>query len=87
MNSPEVDANIPFRAVRATRGKAARAEPVSALYEQGRVVHAAALPELEDEMCGFGTGGGSPDRVDALVWAITELLLTGASDAPRFRRL
>ena len=81
----EVDGNIAFRAVRATRGKALRAEPVAALYEQGRVLHyaekATSLTTLEDQMCAFGphafTGDTrSPDRVDALVWAITDLLLT-----------
>src|SRR4051794_35934064 len=76
-----VDANVPFAAVHASRGKVARAEPVAALYEQGRVHHLGALPQLEDQMCGF-TGnfdrvaaGYSPDRVDALVWALTDLLL------------
>ncbi len=87
----EVDPDISFRAVRATRGKALRAEPVAALYEQGRVLHLsspegattkmAGLRTLEDQMCAFGptrfTGDTkSPDRVDALVWAITDLLLT-----------
>ena len=71
-----VDPNIPFKPVHASRGKIARAEPVLALYEQRRVFHLDAFPELEDEMCAFtsaGFGGGSPNRVDALVWAITEL--------------
>ncbi|MEX2372931.1 MAG: ATP-binding protein, partial [Dehalococcoidia bacterium] len=76
--------------VRATRGKWLRAEPVAALYEQGRVRHAARMPELEDEMCDFGpdglSGGRSPDRVDALVWAITELLLVGRG-WPRVRAI
>lgn len=83
-----VDATLPVREVRASRGKWLRAEPVAALYAQGRVVHAAAFPQLEDEMCDFGgdglSGGRSPDRVDALVWAVTELLL-GRSDEPRVR--
>jgi phage terminase large subunit-like protein len=65
--------------VHASRGKLARAEPVAALYEQGRVHHLGALPQLEDQMCAFTSdgeaGGGSPDRVDALVWALTDLLL------------
>ncbi len=91
----EVDDTIAFRAVRATRGKALRAEPVAALYEQGRVVHlsekAALLSTLEDQMCAFGphafTGDTrSPDRVDALVWAITDLLLTRRSE-PKVRSL
>jgi phage terminase large subunit-like protein len=75
----QVDASVPVRAVRAMRGKWLRAEPVAALYEQGRVAHVGAFPELEDEMSDFGpdglSGGRSPDRVDALVWALTELLL------------
>ena len=76
-----VDPNVPFTAVRAARGKVARAEPVAALYEQGRVHHLGALPLLEDQMCAFtgdfdrAAAGYSPDRVDALVWAFTELLV------------
>lgn len=81
------DATLSYRAVRATRGKAARAEPVAALYEQGRVSHLPGLDRLEDEMClmtlrGFD-GSGSPDRVDALVWAIHDLLI---EPAKTFRR-
>ena len=75
----QVDPTVPVNTVRATRGKWLRAEPVAALYEQGRVVHCGAFPKLEDQMCNFErTGfsrGKSPDRVDALVWAVTELLL------------
>jgi phage terminase large subunit-like protein len=75
-----VDPNVSFTAVHASRGKLVRAEPVSALYEQGRVRHMAALPKLEDQMCGFTpdlvrSAGASPDRVDALVWAMTDLLV------------
>lgn len=75
------EAGLPVRLVHASRGKVARAEPVAALYEAGRVVHRGAFPALEDEMCGLVTGGGyvgpgrSPDRVDALVWALSELML------------
>lgn len=67
--------DLPVRPVRATRGKRLRAEPVAALYEQGRVRHAGTFPELEDQMAAFvGTPGEtSPDRLDALVWAITAL--------------
>ena len=76
--------------VRASRGKFLRAEPVAALYEQGRVRHLGALPLLEDEMCDFGPGGlvngKSPDRLDALVWALTDLMLT-KNGAPRVRAL
>ncbi len=89
----QVDPLVPFRAVHAARGKAARAEPVAALYEQGRVFHAAPLGELEDQMCqmtrlGF-TGSGSPDRVDALVWALYDLMIEPASTwrQPRLRVL
>jgi phage terminase large subunit-like protein len=83
-----VDATVPVRAVRANRGKWLRAEPVAALYQQGRVRHAGRFPALEDEMCDFGpdgmSGGRSPDRVDALVWALTELML-GRGGEPRVR--
>jgi phage terminase large subunit-like protein len=85
-----VDASVPVKAVRAQRGKWLRAEPVAALYEQGRVRHADRFPELEDEMCDFGpnglSNGRSPDRMDALVWAITELMSEPAG-TPRIRNL
>ncbi|PCD02760.1 ATP-binding protein [Sphingomonas spermidinifaciens] len=76
-----VEASLPVRGVHATRGKAARAEPVAALYEQGRVAHVGAFPALEDELCGLVAGGRyegpgrSPDRADACVWALSELML------------
>jgi len=76
-----IDPNVPFSAVRAARGKVARAEPVAALYEQGRIHHLGAFPQLEDQMCSFTSdfdrkaAGYSPDRVDALVWAVTELFV------------
>lgn len=77
----QVDASVPIRQVRATRGKWVRAEPVAALYAQGRIAHVGVLAELEDEMCAFGTDGRargrSPDRLDALVWALTDLVLDG----------
>jgi phage terminase large subunit-like protein len=83
----EVDPDLAFRAVHATRGKQARAEPVAALYEQGRVAHAGCFPELEDEMCTAIRGGArSPDRLDALVWAITDLMLRRTPE-PRVRAL
>ena len=70
----EVDPDLPFRPVHATRGKQARAEPVAALYEQGRVSHVGAFAALEDEMCSaIGEGQKSPDRLDALVWAVSDL--------------
>lgn len=65
---------VAYRAVRASRGKEVRAEPVSSLYEQGRVHHVGAFPELEDQLCEWEPGQPSPDRLDALVWAITELM-------------
>lgn len=73
---------VPFRALRAGRGKGLRAEPVAALYEQGRIRHLRGLGALEDQMCrmtvrGFD-GRGSPDRLDALVWAIHELMIEPA---------
>jgi len=84
----QVDPSVPVRPVRAMRGKWLRAEPVAALYEQGRVAHVGALPALEDEMGDFGpdglSGGRSPDRVDALVWALTDLLLRERPE-PRVR--
>ncbi len=74
-----VDVNVPYRAVRAKRGKAIRAEPVAALYEQGRVCHMRPFRELEEQMTQFVPGqeeeGLRLDRMDALVWAITELVL------------
>ncbi len=86
----EADANVPVREVRATRGKYLRAEPVAHLYEQGKVKHAGTFPALEDEMCDFGldglSSGRSPDRLDALVWAVTALG-HGARGEPRMRVL
>jgi phage terminase large subunit-like protein len=84
-----VDPNVPYGPVHAARGKIARAEPIAALYEQGKVHHLGAFPVLEDQMCAFtrnptpspatGFGGdaaaASPDRVDALVWALSDLLI------------
>lgn len=84
-----IDATVPVQPVRATRGKAVRAEPVAALYAQGRVKHAGAFPRLEDEMANFGpeglSNGKSPDRLDALVWAIAALNAEAAG-LPRVRR-
>ncbi|WP_211095356.1 DNA-packaging protein [Yoonia maricola] len=78
-----VDAMVPYRSVHATKGKVARAEPVAALYEQGRVSHVRGLSDLEDQMAqmtsrGF-EGTGSPDRVDALVWALYDLMIEPAA--------
>ena len=76
--SPE----IPYKAVRASRGKVTRAEPVASLYERGKISHVGEFPELEDQMCAVTSGfdskaaGWSPDRVDALVWGVTEMFPT-----------
>ena len=86
----QVSPGLPVRMVHATRGKFLRAEPVAALYERGLVAHAGAFPELEDQLCDFGPGGlpggRSPDRLDALVWALTELMLAPRAN-PRIRTL
>ena len=78
----QVDPLVPYRSVHASKGKVARAEPVAALYEQGRVFHARGLGLLEDQMCQLTTKGfdgiGSPDRVDALVWALHDLMIEPA---------
>lgn len=83
-----VDRSVPYKAVHASRGKRVRAEPIAALYEQGRVHHVGGLPDLEDQMCAFLPEGSdqSPDRVDALVWALTELLLETKAE-PNIRLL
>ncbi len=87
----EVDPSVPLKEVHATRGKYLRAEPVAALYEQGKVKHVGAFPLLEDEMCDFSfdglSSGRSPDRLDALVWAMTSLMNGTARGGPRIRRL
>jgi phage terminase large subunit-like protein len=79
----QVDPLVPYKGVHATRGKVARAEPVAALYEQGRVQHVVGMDGLEDQMCRMTRrgyeGGGSPDRVDALVWALHELMIEPAA--------
>jgi phage terminase large subunit-like protein len=76
-----IDPNIPFKGIHASRGKVTRAEPISALYEQRKVKHVGVFTELENQMCAFtsdfdrSTAGYSPDRVDALVWGLSELML------------
>ena len=88
-----IDALVPMRSVRATKNKAVRAEPVAALYEQGRVAHLRHLGALEEQMCKMTAQGylgkGSPDRVDALVWALTELMVEPSENwrAPQVRTL
>ena len=79
-----IDNNIPYKSVTATRGKMLRAEPVSALYEQEKVFHTKIFPQLEDQMCSYtGDSRKSPDRLDALVWALTEL--SSSSRKPLWR--
>ena len=74
-----VDATVPIKRIRASRGKRLRAEPVAALYEQGRVHHVGTYPDLEDQMASFtGDGGEHDDRVDAMVHALTEVMLDTA---------
>ena len=86
------DVAMPIKRVFASVGKVARAEPVLALYESGRAWHVGSFPALEDELCGLIRGGTyvgpgrSPDRADALVWAVTELML-GNAKVPRVRSL
>lgn len=83
----QVAPNVSYRGVHATVGKRLRAEPVAALYEQGRVHHTDAFEALEDQMCSYvGTGKEkSPDRLDALVWALTDLIVDARGAGPRVR--
>lgn len=88
-----VDAALPLHLVRASRGKVVRAEPVASLYGEGRVFHCGVFAALEDQLCGmldsgiYAGPGGSPDRADALVWALTGLMLDGRRVPPRVRFL
>ena len=88
----QIDCAVSYRSVRAVLGKRVRAEPVAALYEQGRVSHVCAFVTLEDQMCTFGVEGAelgktkSPDRLDALVWALSELAIRPRQE-PRIRRV
>lgn len=72
-----VDRAVPVKLVHASRGKRTRAEPIAALYEQGRVHHVGTLSQVEDQMCSWLPGDDSPDRMDALVWSVTELIGIG----------
>ena len=86
------EVGVRVRLVHASKGKAARAEPISLRFESGRAFFAGSFPQLEDELAGLTTGGGyegpsrSPDRADAMVWAMTELSET-RSGVPRVRAL
>jgi phage terminase large subunit-like protein len=86
----QIDDSVAVRCVRATRGKWLRAEPIAALYAEGRIAHVGVLPVLEEQMLSFGADGlargRSPDRVDALVWALTDLMLERAAP-PGIRQL
>ena len=77
-----VDPKVNVKRVHASRGKATRAEPVAALYEKGKGHHVGTFVKMEDEMCIWTPGDSSPNRLDALVWAITELTL---GKVPTFR--
>ncbi|WP_424139384.1 terminase large subunit domain-containing protein [Roseomonas chloroacetimidivorans] len=85
-----VDRNVPVTLVHASRGKVRRAEPVAALYEQGRVHHVGAFAAMEDQMCAFtadfdrAKAGYSPDRLDAAVWGLTNLMVEGQAPQPVF---
>jgi phage terminase large subunit-like protein len=86
------DPALPVHPVHAIYGKGDRAEPVAMLFETGRARFAGTFPELEDELCAMTRGGGfarrgSPDRADAMVWAMTELMLGPARAEPRVRAL
>jgi phage terminase large subunit-like protein len=83
-----VDMNASYKSVTASRGKAIRAEPIAALYEQGRIHHVGSFPQLEDEMCDFDpiTTTKSPNRMDALVWAFTELFEDDSTGMLEFMR-
>ncbi|MEA3032073.1 MAG: hypothetical protein QOH86_89 [Sphingomonadales bacterium] len=86
------DPALPVRPVHAKYGKGDRAEPVAMLFETGKAYFAGSFPELEDELCAMIRGGGyagarSPDRADAMVWAMTELMLAPVRGEPRIRRL
>ena len=72
-----IDPKLCYKAVHASRGKRLRAEPIVSLYEQGKIFHVKPFPELEEQMCNFNPMAydDSPDRLDALVWALTELML------------
>ena len=77
-----VERGVPIRLVHASRGKRVRAEPIAALYEQGKVHHLGMFADLEDQLCSWVPDRSpSPDRLDALVWALTELVVDGARRA------
>ena len=85
------DQKAPYREVTATRGKVVRAEPIAALYEQGKIHHIGYFPELEDQLCGMSvsgyTGLRSPDRADAMIWGFTELFPSLTKEPRKKRKL
>jgi phage terminase large subunit-like protein len=79
-NLRTVRLQLPYKKINASRGKQIRAQPIASLYEQGRVSHVEAFPELEDQLTTWTPESGtSPDRLDALVWALTELMIDGGT--------
>ena len=85
-NLKNIDRNIPYAGVHASRGKVTRAEPISALYEQGRVHHVGTFGDLEDEQCEWEPGMPSPSRLDSVVWGISWLMKKEIVDAPKTKR-
>jgi len=81
----QVDSTVPVKLVHASRGKQTRAEPISAIAEQGRDHHVGSFPALEDELCLWAPGDASPNRLDAKVWAYTELLKRSRGEAGSFQ--
>lgn len=77
-----IDSNLPIRPVHASRGKATRAEPIAALYEQGKIHHVGSFSALEDQMATWVPGMLSPDRMDALVWALTDVMIGSTEWVP-----
>ena len=78
-----VDSNVPVKLVHASRGKRTRAEPIAAMYEQNRIHHVGFYADLEDQLCTWVPNDGhSPDRLDALVWGLTDLMIDGLRAAP-----
>lgn len=75
-----VDVNASYKKVWASRGKLIRAEPIAGLYEQGKIHHVGSFPELEDQLCEWQPGDPSPNNLDALVWALTELFIKPVLD-------
>ena len=84
VNIRTVDRKLRFKKVSASRGKMIRADPIAGLYEQGKVHHLGTFPELEDQMCEWVPGEKSPDRMDAMVWAVTELTEKAPPSDDRF---